>query len=367
MNLIKYLLILIPSLVLAQSPTSISILASDYMIFSPSEVTISINDTVFFQNLGNHNAVEVSEETYNNDGILSNGGFEYYTDNYHVFTEVGTYYYVCTPHITMGMKGIIHVVENQESNLVGQWYNQDFGDYLEFSNDSVFFYSFEYVDCYYVESNSYEFNDSILVINYEDEESMNILISDLSEESFTLTFDDNSTTSVSSTSFDPNEWTECNEEFFQICDSIELTSVFIDSTSNEIIFEIFNNSSLDINYPYISTTTNGNNEPIQNGDFNLYQSGAGETSVYSYLLNDNYTIIYPLTITFTYTNEFSFEENTCSIEYNINMPTGLIPYKNKSKLLQVLDLSGKKSRLLKNMPQLHIYEDGRVIKKMIID
>ena len=87
-----------------------SIYASDYNIFSPSELTIQVNDTVYFENLSSHNAVEVNEETYNNNGTTSNGGFSLENDSYVVFNEAGTYYYVCTPHVMMGMKAYIIVV-----------------------------------------------------------------------------------------------------------------------------------------------------------------------------------------------------------------------------------------------------------------
>ena len=53
------------------------IYASDYNIFSPSELTIQVNDTVYFENLTSHNAVEVDEETYNNNGTTSNVAFRF--------------------------------------------------------------------------------------------------------------------------------------------------------------------------------------------------------------------------------------------------------------------------------------------------
>ena len=93
-----------------------TIYASDYNIFSPSELTIQVNDTVYFENLTLHNAVEVDEETYNNNGTTSNGGFSLEYDGYVVFNEAGTYFYVCTPHVMMGMKGYI-LVEGENNPL----------------------------------------------------------------------------------------------------------------------------------------------------------------------------------------------------------------------------------------------------------
>ena len=103
-----------PIIVISQN--SHTIYASDYFNFSPSELTIHIGDTVYFENLINHNAVEVSEMTYNNNGTSSNGGFELYTDSFVVFNEQGTFYYVCTPHAMMEMKGVV-IVESEDGNL----------------------------------------------------------------------------------------------------------------------------------------------------------------------------------------------------------------------------------------------------------
>lgn len=93
-------------------PTSHQIQASNYQFFLPDDITVNLFDTVFFSNLGMHDAVEVDEATWNANGTTSNGGFEYYEDAYHIFTEAGTYYYVCTPHVANGMKGKITVEEN---------------------------------------------------------------------------------------------------------------------------------------------------------------------------------------------------------------------------------------------------------------
>ena len=93
-----------------------TIYASDYNIFSPSELTIQVNDTVYFENLSSHNAVEVNEETYNNNGTTPNGGFSLQDDGYVVFNEAGTYFYVCTPHVMMGMKAYI-IVEGESNPL----------------------------------------------------------------------------------------------------------------------------------------------------------------------------------------------------------------------------------------------------------
>lgn len=92
--------------------------------FDPDSLTISILDTVFFTGLGYHDVTEVDEATYLANGTTSNGGFTYLSDTFHVFTEPGTYYYVCAPHASMGMKGMITVIDDwtlfQNSNIDGE-------------------------------------------------------------------------------------------------------------------------------------------------------------------------------------------------------------------------------------------------------
>ena len=98
--------------------------------FDPDMLTINVLDTVFFTGLGYHNATEVDEATYLANGTTSNGGFEYLFDDFHVFTEPGTYYYVCTPHAGMGMKGMITVNNDwtlyQTSSVTGGEPTYDF-------------------------------------------------------------------------------------------------------------------------------------------------------------------------------------------------------------------------------------------------
>lgn len=114
------------------APTSSTIFASDYNVFSPENLTINTFDTVFFTNLGVHDATEVDQATYEANEATSNGGFAYTTDTFHVFTEPGTYYYVCTPHVGMGMKGTITVVDdwtlfqtNTSTGVSFNWWSDD--------------------------------------------------------------------------------------------------------------------------------------------------------------------------------------------------------------------------------------------------
>jgi plastocyanin len=78
--------------------------------FSPDSISINPGDTVIFELGGAHNAVEVSAATYLANGNTSNGGFELpFGGGTVTFPDPGIHYFVCFPHASMGMKGIINV------------------------------------------------------------------------------------------------------------------------------------------------------------------------------------------------------------------------------------------------------------------
>jgi plastocyanin len=81
--------------------------------FSPSTETINSGDSVTFQLANIHNAVEVSQTTWNANGTTAlSGGFSVAFGGGLVLPAalpVGTHYYVCQNHASMGMKGIITV------------------------------------------------------------------------------------------------------------------------------------------------------------------------------------------------------------------------------------------------------------------
>jgi plastocyanin len=78
--------------------------------FTPDVIQVNPGDTINF-NLGiYHDVVEVSQSTWEANGNESNGGFELpFGGGTLILQEQGTYYYVCTPHASLGMKGIIYV------------------------------------------------------------------------------------------------------------------------------------------------------------------------------------------------------------------------------------------------------------------
>ncbi len=80
--------------------------------FSPATVTINQGESVEFTTTGNHSVREVLEATYNINGAASNGGFTVTTNTVQSvkFSTVGTFYYVCPPHASGGMKGTVTVL-----------------------------------------------------------------------------------------------------------------------------------------------------------------------------------------------------------------------------------------------------------------
>jgi plastocyanin len=79
------------------------------MSFSPDTIICDVGDTINFILGGYHNAVEVSDSTWLANGNTSNGGFSfgYGATGMFIPDQCHTYYYVCQPHASSGMKGVI--------------------------------------------------------------------------------------------------------------------------------------------------------------------------------------------------------------------------------------------------------------------
>ena len=90
----------------------VTVIETDGMTFSPSEVTIAAGDTVRFVLADAHNALEVGKDAFDNrEKTPLDGGF--YVDFGETaeitFEDAGTYWYVCEPHVGMDMVGKITV------------------------------------------------------------------------------------------------------------------------------------------------------------------------------------------------------------------------------------------------------------------
>jgi len=81
--------------------------------FNPATLNIEAGDNVTFVLEGIHNAVEVSQATYDANGTTPlPGGFSVPFGGGEVLPAqlpIGTHWYVCTTHVASGMKGIIIV------------------------------------------------------------------------------------------------------------------------------------------------------------------------------------------------------------------------------------------------------------------
>jgi len=88
--------------------------------FSPATLTIEVGEDVEFDLGSSHNAVEVTKETWDANGnTAKSGGFSVpFGGGEIVFNTPGTYYYVCTPHASLGMKGTIIVQESTAISAV---------------------------------------------------------------------------------------------------------------------------------------------------------------------------------------------------------------------------------------------------------
>ncbi len=79
-----------------------NIITTSGLNFVPNLLNCNLGDTIFFELGATHNAIEVSEASFNANSStpLENGfEFDYGSSGYIVAEELKTYYYVCTPHL----------------------------------------------------------------------------------------------------------------------------------------------------------------------------------------------------------------------------------------------------------------------------
>ncbi len=109
-NLLLMMLLCTVSGLKAQTTHTISESGFTYV---PTELTVNTGETVEFNTTSSHPVREVSEATWNDNGItLLEGGFSFNDGSGTVtFNTPGVHYYVCTAHVaSQGMKGKITVV-----------------------------------------------------------------------------------------------------------------------------------------------------------------------------------------------------------------------------------------------------------------
>jgi plastocyanin len=118
-------------------------ISNEGFAFVPDDVSIQVGDTVEFTVGSPHPVLEVSQETWENNGTTAlSGGFSVPPGDGKVsFTETGTHYYVCENHVGSGMKGIIRVEEEgngtscQVTGFMDGNYTVNGQAYLEESED----------------------------------------------------------------------------------------------------------------------------------------------------------------------------------------------------------------------------------------
>ena len=96
----------------SEAPDHVVTTDNDTDVFQPADLVISAGDTVRFEMTSRHNAVQVSEEVYQDRRVEPlEGGFVVWfgqTEDI-LFSDPGVYYYICEPHVVMDMVGTITV------------------------------------------------------------------------------------------------------------------------------------------------------------------------------------------------------------------------------------------------------------------
>jgi plastocyanin len=107
------LLFLIMLLISISGSGTVWIITNTGDTYSPDNLTIMEGDTIIFQLSNDHNVIEVSAETWNNNGTTAlPGGFITGFGGGTVLPDQlssGIHYYICQPHAFLGMKGMIVV------------------------------------------------------------------------------------------------------------------------------------------------------------------------------------------------------------------------------------------------------------------
>ena len=152
------------------------------------------------------------------------------------------------------------------------------------------------------------------------------------------------------------------------CSLLTVTDVIINNEELTIDVAVNNSDTMDTHYPYINYIIDSSGDTIQNGDMNLFVAFANQTSWYNYDITSPITPIYPITIYFTYSNLTGKDpgDYTCELTYDIsqNIRVDFIP---KKKLLNIIDVTGRGVNHTTNQILFHIYDDGSVEKKFVVE
>lgn len=119
-----YSVLLLSILTISMKATSYTVSISGFA-YSPATLTVTVGDVVTISASGTHPLAEVSQTTWNANGTATlSTGFGTKTSNYtFTISSASDIYYVCTNHVSMGMKGMITVssvgVKEQTNQISG--------------------------------------------------------------------------------------------------------------------------------------------------------------------------------------------------------------------------------------------------------
>lgn len=108
--------------------------------FTPDTIKINVGDTVNFTIGSFHNAVEVDSKTWSDNGNTPlEGGFNVPFNGGMVYPDQlkeGTLYFICSPHVQFGMKGVI-IVEEVTTDIREEFAVADIAVYPNPTSDLV--------------------------------------------------------------------------------------------------------------------------------------------------------------------------------------------------------------------------------------
>lgn len=161
---------------------------------------------------------------------------------------------------------------------------------------------------------------------------------------------------------------EVNEFVPNCVDSLQVTDITIISSTSTITIGIYNGYNSFLSYPYVLYTLDANGDTVHTGTLNSFGTLNLDTSWYSYPLSNTNLPTPPFSVYFVYTGGFNFLTDTCVLTYNmfttnIIEETGVQP----KKLLKIVDVLGRETRIIKNKPLFYIYNNGVREKKIIVE
>ena len=156
---------------------------------------------------------------------------------------------------------------------------------------------------------------------------------------------------------------------FSCSDSLFVTDVFIDYNDSSVEIGIYNGYSSFLSYPYVAHTIDANGDTLHTGFLNSFGTFSNDTSLYTYALSSYSTAVTPLSIHFVYTiSSPPFFTGACVLQYNSISTNINEEYQSeRRKLVDIVDITGRKIEFRYNQPIFYIYDDGMVEKKIILE